>query len=178
MGAQEALFRLPWRWQWVPQKNRYIFVNRQIVTSEKTLIWRKKSPKMGQWKDDHLLVARRQSSYKHSSRNGSLQAEEHAARDAERGLWHRLCLSGISDRRLVETSTDHDYIESSILMTVQCDQVLLHLKTDSHIVCRAHAAPLPFPCRSPAMLCRYFTHVIPWPCPVPTVPCPSWKSAW
>jgi hypothetical protein len=28
------------------------------------------------------------------------------------------------------------------------------LKADSHIACRAHAAPMPFRCRSPAMPCR------------------------
>ena len=28
------------------------------------------------------------------------------------------------------------------------------LKADSHIACRAHAVPMPRPCRSPAMPCR------------------------
>jgi hypothetical protein len=41
------------------------------------------------------------------------------------------------------------------------------VKADSHIACRDHAVPMPFPC-----------HAVPRPCPAPTVPCPSWKSAW
>ena len=46
-------------------------------------MWRKDRLNMGQRNDDHLLVARRESSYKHGSRDGPPQAEEHAARDKE-----------------------------------------------------------------------------------------------
>lgn len=102
----------------------YIFFsNRQIVTSEKTLIWHKDRPNMGQWNDDHLLVARRQSSYKHGSRDGPLQAEEHAARDTEREQWQCVCLSGANYRRLVETSNVHEYTKTSMRMAVQCNQL-------------------------------------------------------
>ena len=41
------------------------------------------------------------------------------------------------------------------------------VKADSHMACRAHATPMPFP-----------RHAIPRPCRAPIVPCPSWKSAW
>ena len=43
------------------------------------------------------------------------------------------------------------------------------LKVDSHIACRAHAAPMPFPCHA----VHSFTHAMPRPCPAPTVACPS-----
>jgi len=31
---------------------------------------------------------------------------------------------------------------------------VVFLKADSHIECRAHAVPMPRPCRSPAIQCR------------------------
>jgi hypothetical protein len=43
------------------------------------------------------------------------------------------------------------------------------LKAVSHIVCRAHAVPLPR---------HALIHTMPHLCPVPTALCPSWKSAW
>ena len=101
--------------------------NRQVVTSEKALIWREDRTNMGQWNDDNLLVAGGQSSFKHGSRDGPMQAEEHAARDTERKQWQSLCLSGINDRRLVETSNAHEYTNSLILIAVQWNQVYLHL---------------------------------------------------
>ena len=116
-----------------PEKSMCTFLNRQIVKSEKTLIWRKDRPNMGQWSDDRLLAARRQSSYKHGSRDGPMQTEEHAARDTESGQWHSMCLSGRSNRRIVETSNARDYIKSPILMAVQCSQVYLHLTDNREI---------------------------------------------
>jgi hypothetical protein len=34
------------------------------------------------------------------------------------------------------------------------------------MACRAHAAPMPFPCRSPAMPCRVNSHI---PCRAPAI---------
>jgi hypothetical protein len=39
------------------------------------------------------------------------------------------------------------------------------LKADSHIPCRSHAVPMPFPCR----LEGQFTHTMPFPCRSPAV---------
>jgi hypothetical protein len=44
-----------------------------------------------------------------------------------------MCLSGRSNRRTVETSNDHDYIKSSILVAVQCNQFYLHLTDNREI---------------------------------------------
>jgi len=47
-------------------------------------------------------------------------------------------------------------------------------KADSHMACRAHAAPKPFPCHAVPLIHFAMRR----PRPAPTVPCPSWKSAW
>jgi hypothetical protein len=78
--------------------------------------------------------------------------------------YYRLCMSNfvllrnLNNRPELHCCAKGNKIECSFitefaLTSAVGRQWLCSLKADSHIACRAHAAPMPLPCRSPAMPC-------------------------
>jgi hypothetical protein len=95
--------------------------------------------------------------------------------------WHEVCsihwtsgrllcallFSVLKDRILQSVQHSPQSRTFSVLQRISGSADVLekrNLKANSHMPCRAHAAPMPFPCRSPAMPCLVNSHMS---CPTP-----------